>query len=318
MPKAVKAKTKATTTKPYEEPRNLEPCDLPRPDSVEEFEALVEKYGPRKKRGRPKKEECEEVCDWCTKFSVELHDATNIFHKTIKVRKLKGRINKWVHSPDRLVKEAQRRWDAPLDLTTFTNDQLSACIEFQNMSHDESATSVMSRLGLDNAGDSVSTQEMQHLATLLMRIFFPDAALELDFQWTSMPSVFGWCLGIPTRNQQCILIALHRTSHAEIPDYPPFNGRARARLGTLLHELVHAYFAMYVCMCEAYKKDVHDAGIHGVAWHHVAAVVERATLPVLGVPLDLGRFRTIQRNWEKMKYWPTTEDFQSWGLQDDY
>lgn len=64
--------------------------------------------------------------------------------------------------------------------------------------------------------------------------------------------------------------------------------------GTLLHEMVHAFFRIYSCRCEKCRgiltshEGIGHKG-HGESWLRVTLELERATLAHLGVRYDLGR-----------------------------
>jgi hypothetical protein len=318
MPKAVKAKTKAATKKPYEESPTPKPCELPTPKSLEEFEALVKKYEPRRKRGRPKTEECEKVCDWCTYRDSTPETQTNILREQVTVQHWHSRLC----DPTLLCVEVHMRLANP-DLRIVSNDQLWARLDLQEAFDNTSPIGFPARLGHENLDGQVTLDEMQYLLKLLNRLFFPGAPMEFTFTWgpDRIGSPLGSCSSIVSTNSEgnpVAHICLHPTSFRDVPEHPPFSSRAMGRMSTLLHEVVHAYLRVYTCtMCTGRDIVVDDISGHGVAWQHVAGAVERAAFPFLGVPLSLGRFRVIKLLWWDMKYWPLWEDVRMWELHDD-
>jgi hypothetical protein len=65
-------------------------------------------------------------------------------------------------------------------------------------------------------------------------------------------------------------------------------------IGTLVHELVHAYFRFYCCECEACMprvRSIDEYGIvgHGTVWQRVAYAVEKFCVKTLKIDIDLHR-----------------------------
>jgi hypothetical protein len=69
-------------------------------------------------------------------------------------------------------------------------------------------------------------------------------------------------------------------------------------LGTLLYEMLHAYYGIYMCRCnrecrKSGKLTVDGRTGHAQLWLEAAIAIERATIPLLGVRLDLGLHGTM-------------------------
>lgn len=64
-------------------------------------------------------------------------------------------------------------------------------------------------------------------------------------------------------------------------------------LGILLHEMLHAYFAIFLCQCtqkcKASFTSAKGSSGHGQLWLEASLALEEATLPLLGMSLDIGR-----------------------------
>ena len=74
-------------------------------------------------------------------------------------------------------------------------------------------------------------------------------------------------------------------------DYNAYEVRHKAYLETLLHEMTHAYFGIYVCMCNnscqgLYEELIGEWG-HRKCWQEAALALEKATLPLLGMALGM-------------------------------
>jgi hypothetical protein len=63
-------------------------------------------------------------------------------------------------------------------------------------------------------------------------------------------------------------------------------------LEILLHEMIHAFIHIYICLCpscEVQTARLEGSGGHGVTWHLLADAMEDFTARFLGLELDLGR-----------------------------
>lgn len=63
-------------------------------------------------------------------------------------------------------------------------------------------------------------------------------------------------------------------------------------LEILLHEMIHAFIHIYICLCpscEVQTARLEGPGGHGVTWHLLADAMEDFTARFLGLELDLGR-----------------------------
>jgi len=194
-----------------------------------------------------------------------------------------------------------------------TNEQLRAIDCFKKLLEDKGEP-LLREIGETNARN-ISKADMKSLIRLLSKIFFRDGTMLLDFDWitsTSGREVYGqyWHPGLKPPK-----ITLSAYSCHNVPDHKHLNGRAIARLGTLLHELIHAHLNHYACRCPSFEKDVKSLRGHGLAWHRIASSLERNAPRFLQLPLDLGRFDAVRFNWSVPLYWPTKQEVMDWDLE---
>ena len=229
------------------------------------------------------------------------------------------------HHALQLADEVQRSMRLGKD--GFSLEQQEACDAWDALCQDGSANSMLRRLGRED-GNAVDKEEMKHLIGIFSGIFFrtssADAHMSVSFRWrdwTNTSSRTGSCRLLGKKGL-LPMIKMCAFKQAGAKAYGSLNGVALGRLGTLLHELVHAYLDYYACHCEdildSYETNVMQLRGHGYAWQRIASSIEHAAPEILGYPLDLHRFRTIKRelNWKELKHWPSQEEVESWQLVD--
>jgi hypothetical protein len=81
--------------------------------------------------------------------------------------------------------------------------------------------------------------------------------------------------------------------------------RRNSYLSTLLHEMLHVFFGVYVCLCSnaCRKRHADEIGRNGhrKSWQLAALAVEEACLPLLGEALDLSRRMSFEEDEEYVK-----------------
>jgi hypothetical protein len=202
------------------------------------------------------------------------HCATRNTHEHIRPRNPDAKaFHPQHHNASQLAQEIEDRWgtsNAEVDMSTFTNNQLAACLDFHKLANDTAPTSLRARLGQENMQSLVSVPEIQDLLRCFNRIFFPGACTDFVFAWNSNPGAVGSWAREPQLGSSAVpavQVRLHPTQCKSLPDYPRFSARAMGRLSTLLHEAVHAHLLVYACkICEPSYVAVEDAGGHGAAW----------------------------------------------------
>jgi hypothetical protein len=103
--------------------------------------------------------------------------------------------------------------------------------------------------------------------------------------------------------------------------------RAAARIGTLLHEMLHGF--LFTLGCTECRTATENMGLpiegHGRSWHRLAKALETAASDLLGIPgIDLGRFETLKRWYEdpirgyhkrlKVQCNPSCHDLKEYGF----
>lgn len=197
---------------------------------------------------------------------------------------------------------------------TYTPVQLEAYEDYKRLLAGRSANSLIRRLGAEDARN-VSEQEFVYLLDMLAAMFFP-GTLSFEFQFCD-PTVN--ILGACATTGSPILVMLHPKHYREIPDTPrsiALNDRVVSRLGTLLHELCHAFVSAYACkQCPGYQQDVVNMEEHGFGWQRTALAIESAAQRMLGLPINLGRFDSIRVNLRSMFWPPSMEEAARWHLE---
>jgi len=92
---------------------------------------------------------------------------------------------------------------------------------------------------------------------------------------------------------------------------------------TLLHEMVHAYIALYISHDHERRAKplaVRGDSGHGFLWHDIAYVVETSFNAVTGAKIDVGRQMALLR---ELSVWPKTDwkdvnTVEKWGLEPEW
>ncbi|KAE8444460.1 hypothetical protein EG329_000551 [Mollisiaceae sp. DMI_Dod_QoI] len=96
--------------------------------------------------------------------------------------------------------------------------------------------------------------------------------------------------------------------------------RLRNYLGTLLHEMIHAFLGIWGCRYKGCYNTWQRQGVrgHGHAWQDMAAAVEIAAADrdLLGLELDLGRLKNLAVDivYEKRGL-PLSEELEKWDMR---
>ncbi|KUJ08848.1 uncharacterized protein LY89DRAFT_676741 [Mollisia scopiformis] len=124
----------------------------------------------------------------------------------------------------------------------------------------------------------------------------------------------NWRTEVPPTHACLITISDLTTTKPPLP----YQKRMKKYLGTLLHEMLHAYFEVYGCMCTEVCTWRYNTlvGIHGSSWQDAALAIENATCRLVGERIDLGRVDSLAMNWIAAKSMPVegTLDLASWGM----
>jgi len=175
--------------------------------------------------------------------------------------------------------------------------------------------SILQRLDQPDTG-SISVCDMENLLRLLYNVFSPSPdQMVFKFEWVYREhSWFGSCGPYNGVTQ----IRMNSLSCRQPAAYGNLSSGAMGRLGTLLHELVHAFIHKYACnRCSAHYGNVKTAAGHGHVWQRIANWVEHAAQEALKSLVSLARFEAIQFHWENMKPFPNPAEARLWELRDD-
>lgn len=162
---------------------------------------------------------------------------------------------------------------------------------------------------------TMSSNQQLHLISVLNQIFFFGAlpphrpSISTGFSWLpdSNKSCFGICTFNPIIGTQ---VLLHPTlyRHNGTPEDPDV--RWRNRLGTLLHELCHAFLKAYTCRsCPMHEQCIGPRG-HGRAWQLLAAKMEEVATKLLGGFVDFGRYQSMLHDLEGSGKLPSQHDLE--------
>ncbi|KAG9188201.1 hypothetical protein G6011_02124 [Alternaria panax] len=184
---------------------------------------------------------------------------------------------------------------------------------------------------------SLSTTQLNNLFAHLNRVFFSDQvpphnkALSAGFSYLDarQTECFGKSFYNPVVGTQLLLHpVLYRgcfqhqnLSHIDSLD-PTMQQRQQQqmatrlynRLGTLLHEMCHAFLKAYTCRsCPMHDSCIGPLG-HGRAWQMLARKIEQVAAVVLGGAVDMGRFPSLLRDCEGSGRLPSVHDLEVFGM----
>ncbi|KAF2623055.1 hypothetical protein BU25DRAFT_479648 [Macroventuria anomochaeta] len=169
-----------------------------------------------------------------------------------------------------------------------TPDRITACAEFQRIITQPPQFGLIAWLGAPDAR-AVHTHEMEHLLDVLADIFFP--------------SKIRFKIVFPPANNQASI-------HSAVSE------AALEWLGTLLHELFHAFVELYACQQCTWDEDAENLNGRGRVWRRVATQIELVCQRTLSLKVGLERFDAIRGEWGVMKYWRGVEEVMEWKLVD--
>ncbi|KAF2022485.1 hypothetical protein EK21DRAFT_83281 [Setomelanomma holmii] len=145
---------------------------------------------------------------------------------------------------------------------------------------------------------SMSSEQALHLISLLNDVFFFGAipphrqAISAGFSW--LPESERTCFGVGTFNPLIgAQVLLHPTLYRNGGNIEDLDVRWRNRLGTILHELCHAFLKAYTCRsCPMHDRCVGARG-HGRAWQILATKMEEVATKLMGGFVDFGRWPSL-------------------------
>jgi hypothetical protein len=166
---------------------------------------------------------------------------------------------------------------------------------------------------------SISPAQLNTLFDHLNRVFFsgcvPPHNKILTAGFSYLPDTQNDCFGKSFFNPLVgTQILIHPTLYRGNTDNPKdrdyLDTRLRNRIGTILHEMCHAFLKAYTCRaCPMYDACVGPRG-HGRAWQVLAAKMEQVVSVVLGGKVDMGRFPSLLRDLEGHGKLPSMHDLE--------
>jgi hypothetical protein len=104
------------------------------------------------------------------------------------------------------------------------------------------------------------------------------------------------------------------------PDSTYGGSMEQVHIGTLLHEMLHAFFDYYSCTCQVClnKRSVYQGGSgksgHGPAWANSMIAMAKAVQDQVSWDVDIGMMDSIEREMLESNWEPTKEELRRWGL----
>lgn len=169
---------------------------------------------------------------------------------------------------------------------------------------------------------TISRPQMLRLFSTLNSVFFYSAVpvhnslLSTGFSWllVSKQDCFGKSYFNPILGTQ---IFLHPTLYRHNKDPESISVRLRNRLGTILHEMCHAFLKAYTCRsCPMHDKCVGPRG-HGRAWQILSAKIEQVATVLLGGYVDMGRYPSLLHDMAGHGVLPSMHDLEVYGWARD-
>lgn len=167
---------------------------------------------------------------------------------------------------------------------------------------------------------SMSREQLLQLIPLLNQIFFFGAipphrrTFSTGFSW--LPENETACFGIgsfnPLIGTQILLHPILYRNHGDLDD---LGVRWRSRLGTILHELCHAYLKAYTCRsCPMHDHSIGARG-HGRAFQILAAKIEQVATKLMDGFVDMGRYPSLLHDMEGHGRLPSGHDLEVYQLE---
>ncbi|KAH9880951.1 hypothetical protein IAQ61_001245 [Plenodomus lingam] len=165
----------------------------------------------------------------------------------------------------------------------------------------------------------ISNAQLGHVFRQLNKVFFFGAvpphrsSLSTGFSW--LPEHKKNCFGVSYFNPIIgTQLFLHPKLYRHNSKPEDLDLRLRNRIGTILHEMCHAFLKAYTCRsCIMHERCVGSRG-HGRAWQILAAKVEEVASHLIGGPVDMGRFPSVLHDMESHGRLPSQHDLEVYKL----
>ncbi|RAR06262.1 hypothetical protein DDE83_007017 [Stemphylium lycopersici] len=168
---------------------------------------------------------------------------------------------------------------------------------------------------------TLSIAQLTTLFTHLNRVFFSSCVprhntfLTTGFSYLAeqQRDCFGKSLFNPLIGTQILIHpTLYRGNGS--PSHHPDMLRLRNRLGTIVHEMSHAFLKAYSCRSCCMHEACDGATGHGRAWQLLAKKLEEVATVVLGGEVDMGRGPSLLREVEISGRLPSCHDLEAYGM----
>jgi hypothetical protein len=195
-------------------------------------------------------------------------------------------------------------------------------VYMQDLAYDKSPTVLQLRsllqswnpnlTGRDMRATMSSAQSLQ-MIKLLNKVFFFGAipahreSISAGFSW--LPESEKACFGVGTFNPIIgTQILLHPTLYRNNGDLEDVDARWRNRLGTIVHELCHAFLKAYTCRsCPMHDRCIGPRG-HGRAFQILVTKMEEVATRLMGGFVDMGRYPSLLHDLEGCGKLPSAHD----------
>lgn len=166
--------------------------------------------------------------------------------------------------------------------------------------HSANFKSKMELFGAEDVS-SVAVDVVKDILDTFNHLFFFGTILPIDIEWMvptkeNADEVAWTSFEELTRRHN---MALHPTAPSMRPESAEFLGIAcyEQRIGTLVHELIHAFLSQHACtQCRVYKAYEADGAGHGRGFQLIAKAIEENALMLLGLSIDIGRLGDLLRD----------------------
>ncbi|KAF2747100.1 hypothetical protein M011DRAFT_486757 [Sporormia fimetaria CBS 119925] len=171
---------------------------------------------------------------------------------------------------------------------------------------------ICQRLGWGDGARAVGNSDVEKILEAYNALFF--------FGQIQVEGMFRWKTGLLSKDRRYAQY-LPSTGMIEMDPIelspppctlpPDRNATAVDRLGTLLHEALHAYLDYQCQSCRSL--DPRDRAAHGYTFQKLGKVLEEKMLEFLKAPVKLGRVRSWLHRREITDRVPCVHELKEWG-----
>lgn len=194
-------------------------------------------------------------------------------------------------------------------INNMTGPQQKALHKFQALQINKNSS--LHKLANPNGSKALAPSDVLPMLQIFNDLFF-FGAVKIQFAWESLPHEDAGCIVNnhlikvnPTTSQKILRSCVKPMKVSEF--------RLLWRLGTMLHEMIHAYLGQFACtQCSTYDVNYGHAEYHGRAFHRIASAMERMFLEVFGMKPYISCRHDITSHWEDVRHLPSLHDMAEW------